>query len=165
MRKWPVSIVAAATGIGLLAGPTLAQTATDVFVVSITIENACTIDVTDLSFGTASDLSSSIAASTSGTVTCTSTNPVAISFDPGSGGSSTFATRHMESGVETIDYNLYRDAAHTEILGDGSGGTFTIGVTSTGGADPFDVFGLTQGGQNPKPVGTYTSTITATVAF
>lgn len=165
MRRGSTSIVAAVTGIVLLTGPAYAQTATDAFAVSITVENSCTIDVTDLSFGTTSDLTSSIAASTSGTVTCTGANPVSIAFDPGSGGGSTFATRQMDSGVTTIDYNLYRDAAHTEILGDGSGGTFTIDFTSSGGADPFSVFGLSQGGQNPKPIGTYTSTITATVTF
>jgi spore coat protein U-like protein len=71
----------------------------------------------------------------------------------------------MANGADTIDYNLYRDAAHTEILGDGSVGTFTIDSTSTGGADAFNVYGLTAAGQNPKPVGDYTSTITATVSF
>jgi len=165
MRKWSVSVAGAAAGLALLAGPAFGQTATDAFVVSITVQNACTIDVTDLGFGTTSDLSSSIPASTSGTVTCSGVNPVSISFDAGSGGSSSFATRQMELGADAIDYNLYRDAAHTEILGDGAGGTFTIDFTSSGGADPFSVFGLTQAGQNPKPVGTYTSTIVATVTF
>ncbi|MBB3060524.1 spore coat protein U-like protein [Microbulbifer rhizosphaerae] len=94
-----------------------------------------------------------------------------MSFDAGTGGTSTFATRQMDNGTNTIDYNLYRDAAHTEILGDGdgdgdgSGGTFTITFTSTGGNDEFDVFGRTDPGQNPKPTGTYSSTITATVTF
>jgi spore coat protein U-like protein len=143
----------------------VAQTANDTFLVSITVENDCVITVNDLSFGTVNDLTPSISSSTTGSVTCTGIAPVSVSFDAGTGGTSTFAIRQMDDGTDTIDYNLYRDAGNTEILGDGSGGTFTIDFTSTGGADAFDVFGLTDTGQNPKPAGTYSSTITATVTF
>lgn len=143
-----------------------AQTANDTFLVSITVENDCVITVNDLNFGTVSDLTPSISASTSGSVTCTAVAPVSVSFDAGTGGASTFTTRQMDDGgANTIDYNLYRDAANTEILGDGSGGTFTIDFSSTGGADTFDVYGLTEPNQNPKPPGTYSSSITATVTF
>lgn len=142
-----------------------AQTDDTTFVVSITVENDCLIAVNDLNFGTVNDLTPSISGATTGTVTCTGVAPVSVSFDAGTGGTSTFATRQMDDGTDTIDYNLYRDPAHTEILGDGTGGTFTIDFSSTGGADPFDVYGLTDPGQNPKPAGTYTSTITATVTF
>lgn len=158
-------IALAAVAVALFAGPVLAQTSTDTFVVSITVENDCTIDVTDLDFGTVTDLTPPIDGATAGTVTCTGTSPVSVSFDPGTGGASTFDTRQMELGPDTIDYNLYADAAHTQILGDGTVGTVTIDFTSTGGPDPFDVFGQTFAGQNPQPPGTYTSTITATVTF
>jgi len=154
-----------ALGALLCAGPALAATATDTFVVSITVANDCTVTVSDLGFGTVTDLSSGVSGATSGSVTCTGIAPVTVSFDAGTGGTSTLATRQMANGANTIDYNLYRDAAHTEILGDGSVGTFTIDSTSTGGADAFNVYGLTAAGQNPKPVGAYTSTITATVSF
>lgn len=165
IRRMLGALVVATVG-GVLAAPVAAQTANDDFVVSITVENNCTIDVTDLGFGTVSDLTATHDGATTGTVTCTGLSPVSISFDAGTGGASTFATRQMEEpGTETIDYNLYRDAARTEILGDGSGGTLTIDFTSTGGADVFDVFGQTVAGQNPKTPETYTSTITATVTF
>ncbi|MCX2780708.1 Csu type fimbrial protein [Microbulbifer thermotolerans] len=149
----------------LLSAAAFSATEDTTFLVSITVENSCTISVNDLNFGTVNDLTPSISASTTGTVTCTGLAPVSVSFDAGTGGASTFATRQMDDGVNTIDYNLYRDAANTEILGDGSGGTFTIDFTSTGGADAFDVYGLTDPGQNPKPAGTYNSTITATATF
>lgn len=148
----------------LFAGIASAQTATDQFVVSITVENDCTVQVDDLNFGTVVDLTPEIDADTTGTVSCTGIAPVSVSLDAGTGGASTFATRQME-GPDTIDYNLYRDPARTEILGDGSAGTFTIDFTSTGGADPFEIYGRTESGQNPKPEGTYDSTITATVTF
>lgn len=149
----------------LLSTPVFSATEDTTFLVSITIENDCTISINDLNFGTVNDLTPSISGSTSGTVTCTGLAPVSVAFSAGTGGTSSFTTRQMDDGTNTIDYNLYRDAANTEILGDGTGGTFTIDFTSTGGADAFDVYGLTGAGQNPKPAGTYNSTITATATF
>lgn len=149
----------------LLSTQVFSATDTTTFEVSITIENDCTISINDLSFGTVNDLTPSISGSTTGSVTCTGIAPVSVAFSAGTGGTSTFAVRQMDDGTNTIDFNLYRDAANTEILGDGSTGTFTIDFTSTGGADSFDVYGLTGPGQNPKPAGTYDSTITATATF
>jgi spore coat protein U-like protein len=165
MLRLPVVIFAVALTGTLLAGPASAQTASATFDVSITVEADCTITVDDLAFGTVTDLTPEIEASTTGAVTCTGISPVSVSFDAGTGGASTFATRQMALGTDTVDYNLYADAAHTEILGDGSTGTVTIDFTSTGGDDAFDVFGQTAPAQNPKPAGTYTSTVTATVTF
>jgi spore coat protein U-like protein len=165
MVRLPIVILSLALAGSLLAGPASAQTATATFEVSITVVANCTIAVDALSFGDVNDLTPAIAATTTGTVTCTGISPVSVSFDPGTGGSSTFATRQMALATDTVDYNLYADAAHTEILGDGSTGTTTIDFTSTGGADPFTVFGQTAPAQNPKPAGVYTSTVTATVTF
>ena len=153
-----VSLVCAATA-------SAQTTSSTTFDVSITIENSCTVAVDDLSFGAVTDLTAAVPASTTGTVTCTATAPVAVSFDAGTGGTSTFAGRQMASGANTIDFNLYRDAPRTEILGDATGGTVTIGLTSTGGADGFTVYGQTVAAQSAKPPSTYTSIITATVTF
>lgn len=163
-KRLPTALALASA---VFAGPALAATATATFQVSITVENDCRIAVNDLNFGLVNDLAPAINGATTGTVTCTGRAPVSISFDPGTGGASSFATRQMQLGTssDTIDYNLYRDATRTEILGDGTSGTVTIDFTSTGGTDGFDVFGQTVPGQNPKPTGTYTSFITATVEF
>ena len=48
------------------------------------------------------------------------------------GGSGSYATRKMSNGTDTLSYNLYTDAGHTIIWGDGSGGTST---NSFGGLD------------------------------
>lgn len=156
--------------IALLASMSLSvsaqQTATDTFVVSITVENSCTVQVDDLNFGVVSDLTPTTSGLTNAIVDCTGIGPFTVSFDIGTGGG-TLTTRQMAGpGGATIGYNIYRNAAHTEILGDGtSAGTFTISGTSTGNADTFPVYGLTAANQNPKPIGDYTSTITATVTF
>ena len=71
----------------------------------------------------------------------------------------------MAKGADTIAFNLYTTAGTTTILGNGTASTATIGFTSTGGADTFDVFGATVAAQNPKPLGVYSSAIIATVTF
>ncbi|MEK9501363.1 Csu type fimbrial protein [Gaopeijia maritima] len=147
-------------------GPqSLSAQSTAEFDVSITVENSCTIAVTDLDFGTVSDLTSAQDAATTGSVTCTGATPVSVSFNAGTVAGSTMAARLLGFGAETITFNLYRDSGRTEVLGDGTGGTVTIDFTSTGGADGLSVFGRTAAGQNPKPAGTYSSTITATVTW
>jgi spore coat protein U-like protein len=165
IRSISVTAVTLLSGLAM-AGHAFAQTDADTFDVSITVENSCLISVTNLGFGTVDTLAANIDAATTGSVTCTGVGPLNISFNAGTGTGSTLATRTMEDGASnTIDYNLFRDSGRTEILGDGTGGTFEIAFNSTGGADAFDVFGRVAGGQNPKPVGTYSSTVTATVAF
>ena len=153
--------------IGALSAPTAnAATATDTFTVSITVENSCTIAVNDLNFGTVNTLATAVNGSTTGTVTCTGIGAYSIAFNAGTGTGSTLATRKLANGADTIDYNLYSAAnGGGSILGDGTGGTATIGGTSTGAADSFTVYGQVAGGQNPKPTGTYTSDVVATVTF
>ena len=143
----------------LFAGTAFAATDTDDFDVTITIENVCTVAVNDLDFNTQTDITSSVAASTTGNVDCTGAGPWVVDFN--AGGSGSFATREMDSGAATIDYNLYRNSGHTEVLGDGTGGTFTLSGTGDNG---FTIYGQTVAGQTP-PTGTYTDTITATVTF
>ena len=158
------SVLAAALSTALFTGAASAGTDTATFQVSITVENSCDIVISDMDFGLVSSLATTHDAATSGTVTCTGISPLSIAFNVGSGGGS-LAARELSNGTDTILYNLYADAAFTSVLGDGTGGTATIDFSSTGGADAFDVYGQTAAAQNPKPVGTYTSDVIATVTF
>jgi spore coat protein U-like protein len=47
------------------------------------------------------------------------------------GASGQFATRTMLSGTQSLNYNLYFDAAYTEIRGNGTGGSQQGGATLT----------------------------------
>ncbi len=152
----------------LAAAPlAFAGTDSDTMIVSITIENSCTIAANDLGFGTQNTLAANIDAMTTVEVVCTGAGPLSIEFTAGAGGAATFATRQMTDAVssDTIDYSLFADAGRTQVLGDGTGGSVVIAGTSTGGTDSFDVFGRVFGGQDPKSVGSYSDTVTATVTF
>ena len=143
-----------------------AATASDPMTVSITIVNSCTIDATDLDFGTPNTLANDIDADTSVAVECTGAGPLSIEFSTGAGTGATFASRKMTGpAATTIDYSLYLDAARTQALGDGTSSSVVIAGTSTGGVDVFPVYGRVLGAQNPKPVGSYSDVVTATVTF
>lgn len=81
-------------------------------------------------------------------------------------GSGSYAQRRMQLGPDALNYNLYVDAAHMTVWGDGSGGTATQGLSgliSLGSTD-YTVYGLMDAGQYPAP-GNYTDTIVVGVIF
>jgi spore coat protein U-like protein len=75
-------------------------------------------------------------------------------------------TRTIANGGNTLNYNLYRDSARSQVWGDGSGSTFTVTGTGSGllTASTLTVYGDIAAAQD-KPPGTYTSTITVTVTY
>jgi len=154
----------AALALALLAVAPLASagTATDSFKVSITIENSCTITANDLDFGTRDTLDANIDAQTSLDVTCTGISPLQVAFDNGTGAGSSAGARKLTNSGSTIDYVLAKDSSRSELLGTGAG---TIDAVSTGGTQTFPVYGRVLAGQNPKKIGRYLDTVTATVSF
>ena len=83
-----------------------------------------------------------------------------------SAGNGTLTARLLKNGVNTLAYNVYKDAAYTQILGSGSGGTVTIVNTNSGsGTGPtHTLYGRISAGQD-VPVGSYTDTLTITLTF
>lgn len=129
--------------------------------VSIEIQNNCTISANALSFGTPDTLAANIDAATTVSVSCSGVGAFDIGFSAGAGTGATFASRKM-TGPALINYALYRDAARLQVLDDT---TVRISATSSGSAQSFDVFGRVFAGQNPKPTGTYSDIVVATVSF
>ena len=157
------SLLAVAVSASLFAGTAAAGTANTQFQVSIIVENNCTVSVNPLVFPNSNTLAAAVDGATTGSITCSGTSPVTVSFNEGDVAGSTLATRLLSNGTDTVTYDLYRDAGRTELLGDGTtGGTVTIARTGT---STFDVYGRVDGSQNPKPAGTYLANVTATVTF
>ena len=91
-----------------------------------------------------------------------------LSYSPGF--SSNFSSRNMLSGSNALYYNLYADAAYTQVLGDGTGGS------TTGGDSMFLIFfnptqqrSATIYGRIPPgqdvPAGGYSDTIVVTITY
>jgi spore coat protein U-like protein len=162
-RKWVLALLAIALP-SLLAG---AATTTTTFNVQIIIQAQCTISATTLDFGTAGVLNANVDSTNTITVTCTNTTPWVVSLNAGTGASGTVVLRKMTGtppSTATVDYTIYRDAARTEIWGDGTSGTFTVTGTGTGSGQPLTGFGRVPPQATPAP-DTYTDVITATVTF
>lgn len=138
---------------------------------------SCTGTVSSLAFGTYSPLSATAATTTGSlSVTCTLTGntsatvPLTVSFSTGNSG--TYMSRRMLSGTSFLSYNIYKDAAHTLIYGDGTGGSytasanppFTLTPSSRTGTATGSMYGVIPAGQDVA-AGTYGDTIVMTITY
>lgn len=132
--------------------------------------SSCTVSASGVAFGIY-DPTVAAATLSSGTVSvncvvsgATGHNPVTIAFDAGSSGS--FLSRTMLNGTDSLNYNLYLDAAYTQVWGDGTGVSVTDTQFVTPGKPAFTatVYGLIPALQTPGS-GTFIDTITVTVSF
>jgi spore coat protein U-like protein len=85
-----------------------------------------------------------------------------------SAGHGSFANRQLMSGANFLNYNVYADSTHTQIWGDGTGGTVPVSDNYAALLLPttrsYTVYGRIPGSQN-KPAGTYNDTLTITVTY
>ncbi len=140
-----------------------AATKTAKFNVTASVESDCTIAATNLAFGTMGMLAGNLDATSSITVTCTPTTPYAISLDEGDVPGSTVDARMMASGASSMLFQIYRDAARTQVWGKTSG-VDTVGGTGNGNAVELIVYGRIPP-QAPPTVGAYIAQITATITY
>jgi len=167
MKKYLVAPVAA--GILLaVAGAAQADSKTASFTVSATVAKACTIDAADLDMGTWDGTGNLNGASTI-TVKCTTGTGYDVWLDPGKNAGGSAANRKLANGSDLLAYNLYTDAARTQIWDDVSGTNKATG-TGTGMAKANEqdirVYARVQLAdlQAAKP-GTYTDSVTATITY
>ena len=136
----------------------------------------CTISASDVSFGsidplagTEVDVSANVQISCSDTVfpLVDNTVGVCIYLDAGDGGTDGSALRYMRQGATTLPYNLYKDAARTQIWGSETAfpasGAQRIIVTLTGllpstGTVNVPVYGRVPAAVADRPIGNYLST-------
>ena len=147
-------IVAATAGFAGLLIPHLASA-----------QNSCTIQTTSVAFG-AYNVFSATATDSTGTVRirCSDTATVSISLSRGT--SSTFTPRTMVGAGGTLSYNLYQEAARTNIWGDGSvGGALALSVSVQGRTwTTRTIYGQIPASQDVG-IGSYADSLVATVNF
>jgi len=135
----------------------------------------CSVTTAGVAFGTYSPLAT-VADVSVGTikVTCNHTAGAAATanytLQLSAGSSGVFNPRDMASGTKKLGYNLYKDAAHTQILGTGSGGTYTItGSLTVSNGVPTQSQSYSLYGQVPAQqdvgAGSYSDAIVATLNY
>ncbi|NWG39543.1 MAG: spore coat protein U domain-containing protein, partial [Hydrogenophilaceae bacterium] len=92
---------------------------------------SCSITSPTLNFGSYDPLAGTAKDNTAVlTVSCTRTvlpsEVVNYTLTSSIGNGPNYATRRMVSGIEILNYNVYRNAARTQIWGNGTGGSFVI---------------------------------------
>lgn len=162
MKSWILQACAIA---GLLLGWTPAANAL-----------TCTISASDVAFGSIDplagsevDVSANIQIDCSETVAVLLDNTVGVCIylDEGDGGSDGTVYRHMRQGSEILPFNLYKDAARTNIWGSETAfpaaGAQRVIVTLSGllpstGSLTVPVYGRVPAAVSDRPVGAYLST-------
>ncbi|MBB3255496.1 spore coat protein U-like protein [Paraburkholderia bannensis] len=169
MKKQIVKAVAMGVAVAGLVGasiPTVyAGSKSATFQVTLTVQADCSINTNPLNFGSTGVLSSNIDQQTNLNVTCSTGTPYAVALDAGTPTGSTVASRLLANAgaTGTVKYNLYQDAARTQVWGQ-TAGTDTVAGTGTGTAQSIMVYGRVPAQNTPAP-DTYQSTVTATVTF
>lgn len=126
----------------------------------------CTINsVTGLNFG-AYNASSPSASDATGQIIFVCTNVQgAITIRLSAGNAGRFAPRQMTSGRGRLEYNLYIDAARTQIWGDGtSGSSLRTLVPVNNAATTLEIFGRIPSRQF-VPAGVYSDRIVVTLEY
>ena len=77
--------------------------------------------------------------------------------------SGTYSLRTMTNGTNTLQYNLYTTSGHTNVWGDGTGSTRTVGGNGTSSSTQT-IYGNIPAGQDVS-AGTYSDSITLTISF
>ena len=136
----------------------------------------CSVSSTGLGFGEYDPLATADDDSTSNiAVTCTRVifvDPFRIDYtlSLSRGSSGNYAQRRMNAGTARLNYNLYRNAARSQIWGDGSNSTGTVAGTAnfnwfqTSQTNNHTVYGRAPAQQNAVP-GSYSDAVVLTIAF
>ena len=157
-------------GAGMLLAAPLDAATTSTFQVSAQIVAGCLVvgGVTSygaLNYGTQSALSTGILSTSLGgtTVTFQCTPGVALSMSLDGGQNSASGTRNLKrgGGTQVLAYQLYQDAAYSQVLGIGQ--SVTVSYTDAT-AIKLPVYGRTQLPGN-LPAGTYTDVVQVTVTW
>ncbi|HJD60152.1 MAG TPA: spore coat U domain-containing protein [Rickettsia endosymbiont of Omalisus fontisbellaquei] len=127
---------------------------------------SCSVSVPTVNFGNF-NMGSSRTAMVTASVTCSGIGLLVnytVRFSTGTAGA--YNPRQMASGANRLNYNLYKNAAFTQILGNGTSSTVTITDSYLISLGPvtrnYTIFASLPS-QSPAFAGTYQDTITATV--
>jgi len=145
-----------------------AATTTATFQVTANVASQCTVSALDLGFGAVDPLGANVDQTTTVTVRCTKNTPYTVGLNAGTTTGATLAQRLMANGADTMNYNLYTDAARTTIWGNSAAAPTWVSGTGAGlgTAQVLTVYGRVPTGQTGLAVGSYLEpTITVTVTY
>lgn len=133
------------------------------FSVSAVVEKECSVSATNIDFGSKGVLNSAVDANGQLDVLCTPGTDMQISLGNGLNGTSASDRKMLSPAGGTIEYDLYKDAAHTEIWGN-TLSSDTLASAGSGSTDAYTVYGRVP--VQPTPAaGAYVDTIIVTLTY
>jgi spore coat protein U-like protein len=123
----------------------------------------CSISTTGVAFGNY-DVFAAGATTSTGSITYSCTIGLSVRIELGTGSSGTFAARTLRNGIDSLNYNLYRDSGFATVWGDGTAGTGVFTATTALAPGTVTVYGRIPAAQNVS-VGSYGDTVVATIVF
>src|ERR1700736_1938367 len=154
---------------GLIAATSaFAATTTTTFQVTANVAAQCNVSAANLAFGVVDPLGGHVDQSTTVTVKCTKNSAYTVGLNAGATAGATIAQRLMANGADTMQYNLYTDAARSTVWGNSAAAPAWVAGTGAGlgTAQVLTVYGRVPSGQTNLAVGSYTETaVTVTVTY
>lgn len=135
--------------------------------VTASVAANCTITTAPVAFGAYDPVGANAAADllATGSVTVACTKGSVTTIDLGNGGNFSAGSRRMASATDFMNYDLYKDAARTQVWGTGlAGGTTMAYNAASVVATVFTVYGTVPMAQNVS-VGAYSDTVVATINY
>ena len=157
-----------AAGLMAATAGAFAATTTTTFQVTANVAAQCNVSAVNLAFGAVDPLGGNVDQTTTVTVRCTKNSAYTVGLNAGTTTGATIAQRLMANGSETMQYNLFTDAARSIIWGNSAVAPTWVSGTGAGlgTAQVLTVFGRVPTGQTNLAVGSYTETaITVTVTY
>ena len=141
------------------------QTTSAPFTVSATVVPSCSVSTTDLDFGTDSLLAGNIDRTSTVSVTCGTGQAYSVRLSQGTTPGGTTTTRLMKhaSTSDTIPYQLFSDAGHSQNWGNSAGND--VDGAGTGSPVNHTVYGRVPAQAVAPRAGAYSDTITVTVVY
>ncbi len=128
----------------------------------------CRMTLTPLNFGDYDPLgansSQELDATATVTLTCTLNSVATITIDGGQHPAGSNLSRQLASTDQRLSYEIFRDAARTQVWASGSNALRYVSLTGISSASELTVYGRIPPGQEVA-AGSYNDVVTATVDF
>lgn len=164
MKYKAIKAMLAATALATFTTSISAATATGVMNVSATVAAKCTLDsVAAMAFGTYTQGVAPADQTANIQVTCPANASYTLGIDSLVGGS-----RFMASGGNNLEFNLYIDAARTQVWGNSAAAPTWLSVPlAAGGQTTHVVYGrvFDNAANQALPAGNYNTTVNVTLTF
>jgi len=133
------------------------------FTSTATISANCTVNATNLNFGSVGNLTTQVTSTNTISANCINGTAYNIGLNGGTSGATDPTQRKMSFSGNTITYGIYRSSGTTLPWGNTIGSN-TAGGTGTGSTQNYTGYGIVPAQSLPNP-GTYSDTIVVTVTY